>query len=149
MKDPDIYDLLMTSPPSYSPASPVGAAEAWKRRARFRRRVAALLGILAVVLFVALLGTLTLPASGPNPVCTGATCSPSPSPSPPPQADPWVAVSALGTAAAGIGAVISGIAAILALRAAAAAQNITPAPAKGQKATFAAKKPPAKRKTKR
>ena len=135
----------MTSPPSYSPASPVGAAEAWKRRARFRRRVAALLGILAVVLFVALLGTLTHPASGPNPVCTGATCSPSP----PPQADPWVAVSALGTAAAGIGAVISGIAAILALRAAAAAQNITPAPAKGQKATFAAKKPPAKRKTKR
>ena len=146
MKDPDIYDLLMTSPPSYSPASPVGAAEAWKRRARFRRRVAALLGILAVILFVVLLGTLTLPASRSNAgICIGATCSPSP----PPQADPWVAVSALGTAAAGIGAVISGIAAILALRAAAAAQNITPAPAAEQKATFAAEKPPSKRKTKR
>jgi hypothetical protein len=58
-------------------------------------------------------------------------------------------VSALGTAAARIGAVISGIAAILALWAAAAAQNITPAPATEQKATFAAKKPPSRRKTKR
>jgi hypothetical protein len=131
----------MTSPLSDPPASPIDAAKTWKHRARFRWGIAALLGVLAVILFFlfSALDTRTL----------GAGCPPPPEVCPAPQADPWVAVSALGTLAAGIGAVISAIAAMLALRAAAAAKNITPAPAMEQRSAVAAKKPPAKHKRKR
>jgi hypothetical protein len=136
---PDTYDLPMTSPPSDPPASPVDAAKTWRHRARFRWRIAALLGVLAVILLFLFLVLNTRPIAYqcPFPGC------------PAPQADPWVAVSALGTLAAGIGAVISAIAAILALRAAAAAKNITPAPATEQRSAVAPKKPPAKRRRKR
>jgi hypothetical protein len=141
VRDPRPYDFPMTSPPSESPASPVDAAKTWKRRARIRWRIAALFGIFAVILLVSFLLLALNRGSIPIP-CPPDGC-------PVPQADPWVAVSALGTLAAGIGAVISAIAAMLAVRAAATVQNITPAPSKEQKATTAAKKPSARRRTRR
>jgi hypothetical protein len=133
---PDTYAVPMTSPPSDSPAHPVGAAETWRRRARLRWRIAALLGIIFISLLVAGLST----GVEPDGACLPRPC---------PQADPWTAVSALGTLAAGIGAIVSSIAAILALRAASAAQNTSHAPAKEQVAVAAAAKPPAKQKRKK
>jgi protein-S-isoprenylcysteine O-methyltransferase Ste14 len=129
----------MTAPSGYSPASPVDAARAWKRRARFRWWIAALLGVLTLILFF-----LWAREVVDLPLRHGC-CGPPTKP----EADPWVAVSALGTLAAGIGAVISSIAAILALRAAAATLKTTSTPVKEQSAAVAAKKPSAKRKTRR
>lgn len=71
-------------------------------------------------------------------------------PQPGPLSQVWVILSALGTAAAGLGALVSGIAAILAVRAAAAAQNITAARVKERNTTAAPlKKSSGKRKAKR
>jgi len=82
-----------------------------------------------VVAFVFLLGlTLWLASSArvspvvlPTPSPTGGIASPVPS-QPAVQAsgpDTWVVISALGTAAAGIGALVSGVAAVSAVRVAA------------------------------
>lgn len=132
------YDFPVTSPPSYPLASPVDAAQVWRRRARFRRRIATVLAGLALI-FVLIL------ASTPRTLTHGASTG-----SESPQADPWVVISALGTLAAGIGAIVSGIAAILAVRAAAAAtRNPTPSLAKKQTTAATANRPPAKRKKKR
>jgi len=136
-----IYDLPVTEKLSYSPGSPLDSAQVWQRRARFRRRTAKVLGFLCLILLVTVLeGTLSIRAgSGPPGGGSGS-----------PEADPWVIVTALGSLAAGIGAVASGVAAILAVRAAAAVQKTTPVTdAEQQRTAVAAKKPPAKRKKKR
>ena len=94
-----------------------------------------------VVTFVFLLGlTLWLassarvsPAVLPTPSPTGGIASPVVSSPPAVQAsgpDTWVVISALGTAAAGIGALVSGVAAVSAVRVAARqGQAVAAAPA--------------------
>ena len=127
------------TPDSDSPAV-ADATETWKRRARVRWTITALLGVLTFVLLTVI---VTQASAGPS--CHSSVCEPSPQPS-----QVWVVLSALGTLAAGLGTLVSGLAAILAMRAAATARNTPTAPAKKRRATGArAKKPPMKPRAKR
>jgi hypothetical protein len=99
---------------------------AWRGRARFRWKVAAV--FFGIALFGAFLLSSTLTGAGsPTNKCALRLCQPAPIAEP---GQAWAAVTALGTLAAGLGTLVSAIAAVLALRAATAARTATVAPAK-------------------
>lgn len=99
---------------------------AWRGRARFRWKVAAV--FFGIALFGAFLLSSTLTGAGlPTNKCALHLCPAAPIAEP---GQAWVAVTALGTLAAGLGTLVSAIAAVLALRAATVARTATVAPAK-------------------
>lgn len=99
---------------------------AWRGRARFHRKVAAV--FFGIALFGAFLLSSTLTGADlPTNKCALHICRAAPIAEP---GQAWAAVTALGTLAAGIGTLVSAIAAVLALRAATAARTATIAPAK-------------------
>jgi len=99
---------------------------AWRGRARFRWKVAAV--FFGIALFGAFLLSFTLTGAGlPTNKCALHLCQTAPIAEP---GQAWVAVTALGTLAAGLGTLVSAIAAVLALRAATVARTATVAPAK-------------------
>jgi hypothetical protein len=130
---PVAYSLPVTTPDGQHSAVADEAALASRDRARSRWKVA------GIFVAIAILGVLILSFElAARPHTQGACPSPGCPTAEPSQV--WVAITALGAFAAGVGTLVSAIAAVLALRAATAARTAAAAPVK---------KSPAKRTRKR
>jgi hypothetical protein len=120
---PVAYSLPVTTPDGQHSAVADEAALASRDRARSRWKVAGI--FVAIAILGALILSFGLAANSHNPgQCASPGC---------PTAEPsqvWVALTALGAFAAGVGTLVSAIAALLALRAATAARTAAAAPAK-------------------
>jgi len=97
------------------------AGLAWRARARFRWKIAGVFGGITVFGAFLLISALSSPAHL-TALCPQGGCQQIAEPS-----QGWTAITALGTFAAGIGALVSATASVLALRAAAAARTATAA----------------------
>lgn len=109
------FYLLRVSEPAAGDTPTDDHALAWKRRARSRWTIAACLAVVTFVLLLLAIRLGTAPAKTNAATGSGHHSEAAPS-------EIWIAVSALGTLAAGVGAIVSGAAAVLAFRTAAAAQ---------------------------
>jgi hypothetical protein len=124
---PVAYSLPVTTPNGQHSAIADEAALASRDRARSRWKVARIFVAIAILGALILGFALVGDSSGTLDVCPPSGCPASPATEP---SQVWVAVTALGAFAAGVGTLVSAIAAVLALRAATAARASTAAPAK-------------------